>query len=87
LWLRLARARATSHPADAIPVFLRAADQAIEEKNRASYRTAADLLAEARSLSARCGTDEAFLGHLVALRSTHRAKRALREELDRVGLD
>jgi SWIM zinc finger len=87
LWLRLARARATSHPADAIPVLLRAANRAIEERNRASYRTAADLLTDARSLSARCGTDEAFLGHLVALRSTHRAKRALREELDRVGLD
>lgn len=86
LWLRVARARATTHPADAIPVLLRAADQAIDHKNRNSYRTAARLLTEAKPLFARCGRDQDFLDHLAALRTTHRAKRALREELDREGL-
>jgi hypothetical protein len=43
LWLRLARARATTRPVDAIPVLLRAANRAIDQKNHASYRSAAGL--------------------------------------------
>jgi hypothetical protein len=86
LWLRLARQRAASHPADAIPILLTAADQAIGHKNRDSYRVAARLLAEARPLFARCDRAEDFDCHLAALRSAHRAKRALREELDKAGL-
>jgi SWIM zinc finger len=86
LWLRLARARAVTHPADAIPVLLRAAGRAIEGKNRDQYRIAAGLLAEAKLLSTRCGRSEDFDDHLAALRATHRAKRALREELDRADL-
>ncbi|MFS8096186.1 SWIM zinc finger family protein [Lentzea alba] len=86
LWLRLARARAATHPADAIPILLRAADQAIEVRNRDSYRSAARLLVDARSLFTRCGSDEEFGNHMAALRDSHRAKRALREELDRARL-
>ncbi len=86
LWLRLARARAATHPADAIPVLLRAADRAIDGKNRDSYRTAAGLLREARPLFTHSDQDQHFLDHLAALRATHRPKRALREELDRAGL-
>jgi len=86
LWLRLARTRADTHPADAIPVLLHVADKVIEGRNRASYRSAAGLLAEARSLSALCDAEDDFLRHLATLRSAHRAKRALREELDHAGL-
>lgn len=86
LWLRLARARATAHPADAIPVLLRAADQAIELRNRDSYQAAARLLTEARTLSTRCGRDNDFREHLAALRDAHRTKWALRQELDHARL-
>lgn len=86
LWLRLARARASTHPAAAIPVLLRGADRAIERKNRDQYRIAAGLLVEAKPLFTRCDRDEDFRDHLAALRTSHRAKRALREELDRAGL-
>jgi uncharacterized Zn finger protein len=86
LWLRLARARAATHPADAVPVLLRAADQAIELRNRDSYQAAVRLLAEARTLSARCGRDDDFREHLAALRHAHRTKRALRQELDHARL-
>ncbi|WP_275293937.1 DUF6880 family protein [Amycolatopsis sp. La24] len=85
VWLRLARERGATHPDDAIPILLAAADQAIQHKNRDAYRTAARLLTEARQLS-RGGRAAAFQSHLVALRTTHRTKRALREELDRAGL-
>lgn len=86
LWLRLARQRATTHPTDAIPVLLAAADQSIGHKKRDSYRIAANLLVEAGSLFTRCGREEEFRAHLAALRTAHRPKRALREELDRANL-
>ncbi|GAB2819282.1 hypothetical protein GCM10027200_18610 [Lentzea nigeriaca] len=82
LWLRLARARAASHPADAIPILLRAADRAIELRNRDSYQAAARLLAEARGLFARCDRDGAFCDHMAAVRDAHRTRWALRQELD-----
>ncbi|AHH94547.1 hypothetical protein KALB_1174 [Kutzneria albida DSM 43870] len=86
LWLRVARERAVTHPADAIPVLLAAADQAIGHKNRNSYKTAAGLLTEAGVLFARCDRPDDFRSHLAALRDAHRPKRALREELDRANL-
>ena len=86
LWLRLARQRAATHPADAIPVLLAAADQSIGHKNRDSYRMAAGLLVEAGLLFTRCDRQEDFRSHLAALRAAHRPKRALREELDGANL-
>ncbi|WP_285708477.1 DUF6880 family protein [Microtetraspora sp. NBRC 16547] len=86
LWLRVARARATTHPADALPVLRRAAERLIEEKNRSSYQQAAELLAESEALSDRCGRSEDFRAYLVGLRAAHKPKRALREELDRARL-
>lgn len=86
LWLRLARIRGATHPADAIPVLLAAADRAIGHKKRDSYRVAASLLAEACTLFTRCDRAADFESHLAALRAAHKPKRALREELDRAGL-
>jgi uncharacterized Zn finger protein len=86
LWLRVARERAVTHPADAIPVLLRAADQWIEHKNRDSYREAANLLVEAKALFDRSDQHKDFEEHLRALRAAHKPKRALREELDRARL-
>lgn len=86
LWLRLARERAKKHPADAIPVLLRKADAAIAAANREAYRTAAILLAETRKLFAKCGQEQEFAEHLAALRHRHRAKWALRQELDHARL-
>ncbi|WP_154697401.1 SWIM zinc finger family protein [Lentzea guizhouensis] len=86
LWLRLARARAASHPADAIPVLLRAAEQAIELRNRDSYQVAARLLVETKALFTRCDRAEDFQEHMAAVRHDHRTKWALRQELDRARL-
>ena len=86
LWLRLARERAATHPADAIPVLLAAAEQAIGHKNRNSYQVAAKLLVEAKPLFPRCDHQENFEVYLRTLRAAHKPKRALREELDRAGL-
>jgi hypothetical protein len=86
LLLRAARARAATHPADAIPVVLAAADQLVGGGNRDAYRHAARVLKEAETLFARCDRQEDFPPHLAALRTRHRLKRALREELDRAHL-
>ncbi|WP_433264610.1 SWIM zinc finger family protein [Actinosynnema sp. CS-041913] len=86
LQLRLARARAKTRPADAIPVLLRTADQAIDRRTRDSYRSAARLLSEAKHLFARCDRVNDFHDHIKALRHTHRTKWALRQELDQAGL-
>lgn len=86
LWLRIARNRATTHPADAIPVLLRLVDQKIANKARDFYQEAAKLLLEAKTLFARCGRQAEFEAHVRALRLAHKPKRALREELDRAGL-
>ncbi|MGH3863271.1 SWIM zinc finger family protein [Actinokineospora sp.] len=83
LWLRVARERALTHPADAVPVLLGAAAQRIDHKNRDAYRAAAALLVEAKALFIRCDRHEDFESHLRALRAAHKPKRALREELDR----
>ncbi|MFD5825443.1 SWIM zinc finger domain-containing protein [Lentzea sp. NPDC060358] len=82
LWLRLARVRAASHPADAIPILLGAADRAIEVRNRDAYQAAVRLLVEAGALFARCDRDDDFRAHLAAVRDAHRTKWALRQELD-----
>ncbi|WP_248963892.1 SWIM zinc finger family protein [Sphaerisporangium perillae] len=86
LWLRVARARAATHPADALPVLRRAAERLIEQKNRSSYQQAAELLAESEALSMRCGQSEGFQAYMVGLRAANKPKRALREELDRARL-
>lgn len=87
LWLRLARARATAgHPADAIPILTAAAEQRIAHKDRAAYQVAAQLLVEAGAMFARCDRSEDFRSYLGGLRTAHRPKRALREELDRARL-
>ncbi|MFD9703313.1 SWIM zinc finger domain-containing protein [Lentzea sp. NPDC059081] len=82
LWLRLARVRAAKHPADAVPILLRAADRAIEVRNRDSYKAAVRLLAEAKTLFSRCDRDDDFRAHMTAVRDAHRTKWALRQELD-----
>jgi hypothetical protein len=86
LWLRLARARAATHPADGIPILVAAANQRIGHKNRAAYQEAAKLLVESGVLFARCDRNDDFRSHLAGVRAAHRPKRALREELDRARL-
>jgi hypothetical protein len=54
------------------------------QKNRRSR--AAQFLAEARLLAERCGERDDFKRHMTALRARHKAKSALREQLDQARL-
>lgn len=86
-WLRLARRRAHTHPADAVPIFLAAADHAIlMMQSRDNYQRAAQLLVEAQPLAKESGRAEEFEAHLAAFRAAHKRKRALLDELNRARL-
>ena len=84
--LRLARLRADTHPADAIPVYRQEVEARIELMTRESYRAAVDLVLQLRELHEKSGAPDAFDGLLAELRSTHRAKGSLLAELDAHGL-
>ncbi|ROO87298.1 putative Zn finger protein [Actinocorallia herbida] len=84
--LAAARSRAETHPADAIPVLLDAAETTISGTGKWRYSHAADLLAEAHLLAERSDGLAAFTRELVALRLRHKRKSALQGFLDKAGL-
>jgi tetratricopeptide (TPR) repeat protein len=75
----LARNRAKHHPADAIPVYAREVDAAIDRKDRFGYERAAELLVAMRDLHQRAGLD--FGAYLDNVKSTHRRKSAFMKHL------
>lgn len=54
--MTLARARESTHPLDAVPIYERAVAAQIETKKNGGYRAAADLLSRIRTLTANAGT-------------------------------
>lgn len=86
LWLALAEQRAATHPADAIGVFQRLAEQQIELRDKRGYRQAADLLLKLREFHDRLDQGAAFSAYLAGLKARHKPKRNLIAELARRGL-
>jgi tetratricopeptide (TPR) repeat protein len=84
LWLTLARKRAGQHPCDAIPVFRRHVEAAVELGKRPSYEYAASLLAELGRCYERAGAVAEFAEYVRQLRTTHKRKRAFVAALDAV---
>lgn len=85
--LKAARACKTSHPAEAYPVLIDAAQSAIaENKKRNLYAQAALLLAEAQFLAKSCGHEQIFERLMAELRVEHKRKHKLLAELDKVRL-
>lgn len=82
LWFRLAEERADGHPADAIPIFQRAVQRAIDRKNKRGYREAVELMKEVKELMRRAEGPEAFRDYVEAVRNEHRRKRNLMALLD-----
>jgi SWIM zinc finger len=80
----LARNRAKSHPADAIPIYAREVDAAIGRKDRYGYTRAAELLVALKDLHQRASCD--FATYLSGIKVTHRRKTALMEALTDAGL-
>ena len=77
LWLRLAKARETDHPADAIPIYLRHLEATIDRKKNDAYASAVAQLRHLRSLYASSGDGDGFTQLLNSVKERHKAKRNL----------
>ncbi|GES04473.1 hypothetical protein Acor_65410 [Acrocarpospora corrugata] len=85
-WLRLARLRAETHPAEAIPVYERLAESEISLMKNDAYAEAADLAAQIIRLYDRLGQGADGHAYLERLRTVHKRKRNFMAELQRRGL-
>lgn len=74
LWLRLADLRAVGRPADAIPVYRSAIENALRTADRRNYATAVVLLKRMRKAATSAGESAQFASYVVQLRETHRRR-------------
>ncbi len=82
LWVELARRRETDHPLDAIPIWQREIERAIDAKKNHAYARAVELIAHVYRLF-NAGDREADFGPYVAkLRTAHKPKRNLMKLFD-----
>ena len=85
LWLRLAEARETDHPLDAIPVYQREVESLIAYKKNQTYSEAVRRMEHINVLFVRARQVEHFNAYVADVRSRHRAKRNLMKLLDDKG--
>ncbi len=82
LWMSLARARERTHPQDAIGVYDREIDAAIDTKKAGGYREAVNLLSRTQRLYNTLGRPESFAAAVAGIRAEHGRKRSLMALLD-----
>jgi len=85
-WLRLAEARQKTHPAQALPVYWRLIDSALQTADRRAYAAAVRLLKRARDAAKAADEIDAFEARLAALRERHRRRPSLIAMLDKAKL-
>lgn len=68
-WQRLAEAREPAAPREAVEVYLRLADEALEQADKRAYRVAVRHLKAARRAANAADRSGAFSGHLAGLGS------------------
>lgn len=73
--LHLAAAREATHPADAIPIYLRVAESLVAQMNNDAYAKAARHLAHVKSLHLALGQPDAWVAVHARVCTTHKAKR------------
>jgi uncharacterized Zn finger protein len=86
LRLEVAQAAEELRPREALKLYQWEAESLIEQRGRASYREACQLLERARALYLRLGEPEVWEHTITELRERHRSLRALKEELASAGL-
>ena len=84
-WMRLAEARESTHPWDALEVYLRLADQELETTGRAAYTRATRILKRAARAAVRADRTAEFGDHLQLLRDRYRRRPTLLAMLDKPG--
>jgi hypothetical protein len=85
-WLRLAEAREPSHPADAMAVYQRLADDVLVKADKRAYRDAVRRLEAARRAATAAERVDGFEQHMSDLRERHRRRPTLVAMLDKAGL-
>jgi uncharacterized Zn finger protein len=86
-WERLAKARERAAPHEAMEVYLRLADDALEQADKRAYRVAVRHLKAARRTAAAADRTTAFREHLAGLRERNRRRPTLISMLDKAGLE
>jgi hypothetical protein len=85
-WLKLARARGETHPADAMPVLRREVLAAIAGGKRPAYHAAAVLAKELRGYAKRAGRLDGFEEWIRQVRTDNARRPALQDEFNNAGL-
>jgi uncharacterized Zn finger protein len=85
LWLKLARHRSKTHPADAVEVYLRYVEPTIRLAINPAYHDAVQLLGEVKRLKTQLGRPEEFAALVMKVRHQHKAKRNLMKLLQSEG--
>ncbi len=83
---RLAAAAERDFPDEAIAIYRRLADRFIAQRQRTSYKEAVKHLARVEAVLRATGRDAAWSETIAEIRQQHKTLRALREELDALGL-
>ncbi len=84
LWLELAIAREAEHPGDAVPVYRRLIEKAVEQTNNTAYAEAIKLLKRMKPLLARLDCPADFGQYVALLRAKFKAKRNFMKLLDKL---
>jgi tetratricopeptide (TPR) repeat protein len=84
--LEVARAAEKPRPQAAIDIYQKQIERLINERNRGSYASAADLLHRMRSLYQRIDQEAAWRKLVAATRDNNPRLRALHDEMDKAGL-
>jgi tetratricopeptide (TPR) repeat protein len=83
LWLELAAKRDKEHPKDALPIYQRQIEPALDRKNNGAYSDAIGFLRKVRVLMVGLGREVEFTAYVDKLRAAHKPKRNFIKLLDR----
>jgi uncharacterized Zn finger protein len=86
LHIRVAQAAEQTHPFEAIPIYVAAAEQLIKQQGRENYATAAQHLARVREIYKRMSQPQPWQSLIGQIREQNKRLRALQEELTKAGL-
>ncbi len=84
--MRLARAAEADYPDQAVAIYRQQAETMIGQRSRAHYKVAAEHLAQVKDILTRHNRADEWKSLIAGLRVEHKTLRALREELDALGL-
>jgi uncharacterized Zn finger protein len=84
LWLELAARRRRSHPRDALRVYERQVEVAIEGRDKRAYQEAVALMDHVRSVHEQLDDVDAFDQYVARVREQHKRKRNLVKLLDQL---